>query len=118
MGFLRRLRGDDPAGAGPPTDGTRHVIVADENGLLFVDPVCPYCGAAFDPLPKRGKKCPACGEAVVRERGADDLVRLVRVGAPTDDSAGERERAASDSLFYRDPLSNPDSDGSGLARAR
>lgn len=101
MGFLRRLRGDNaPTDDAAPTKPPP-VIVADENGLLFVDPVCPHCGARFDPLPKRGKKCPACGEPVVRDRGADDLVRLVRAGDATDEGAEERVRAAHDSLFFR-----------------
>jgi len=74
--------------------------VADDRGVLYVDPVCPHCRTRFDPLPKRGRKCPACGQPVVYARGDDDLVRLRRPDDPEDkDAAWARDQAARDALF-------------------
>lgn len=52
---------------------------ADENGGRPYDRrTCPYCEAAFDPLPKAKKRCPACGETVYVRSGPDGLRHILR----------------------------------------
>jgi len=63
--------------------------------------VCPYCGVDLEPAPGRTKKCPECGEKVVRRRdrftdeisyltvddnyGADCYLRLDNMGLSDSD---------------------------------
>jgi ssDNA-binding Zn-finger/Zn-ribbon topoisomerase 1 len=39
---------------------------------------CPYCEAAFDPLPKSKKRCPSCGQTVWVRSGPDRLRHILR----------------------------------------
>ena len=80
MSFLRRL-----LGSAAPTDGVVPPVapppkpVMDQQGVIYVGIACPYCGVAFDGPPGSTRKCPACGQHVIRDRSAlDDLVRLIR----------------------------------------
>jgi len=92
-------RGPDATSVTPPAAAT---IAVDKYGVIYVDPFCPYCRAPFDPLPKRDRKCPACGQAVARRRDRDDLVRLVRAAEGTsDDQDSQRWTDAKDALFTR-----------------
>jgi hypothetical protein len=105
MRLIRRgATGDQPGGesssAAPSAESPTRVAV-DERGVIYVDPSCPHCGHVFDPPPKRGRKCPACGKVVVYDRGFDDLVRLVREDAGASEEEWARLKEAEDALFQR-----------------
>ena len=68
---------------------------------------CPYCGVAFDPLPRAKKRCPSCGEMVWVRAGPDGrryILREVDLAAHEArwDDEMDRRAAAEDARISRE----------------
>ena len=47
-------------------------------GAIYARNTCPHCSSRLAKLPVRNTKCPACGRPIVRIRGDDYVVYLLR----------------------------------------
>ena len=105
MSFIRRLiQGGPPAeGAAPPVVPAPRAVM-DERGVIYVGMACPYCGVEFDKPPGSSRKCPACGQHVIRDRSAlDDLVRLIREDQVSDATYDAVQLARDRQFQAKDP---------------
>ena len=50
----------------------------EAKGAIYARNTCPHCSSRLAKLPVRNTKCPACGRPIVRIRGDDYVVYLLR----------------------------------------
>lgn len=50
----------------------------EAKGVIYAGNRCPHCSSRLVKLPARNSKCPACGQLIVRIRGDDNVVYLLR----------------------------------------
>jgi hypothetical protein len=50
----------------------------EATGVVYARNTCPYCATRLEKLPVRSMKCPTCREPIVRIRGNDYVVYLMR----------------------------------------
>jgi len=55
-------------------------------------PACPYCGVIYDTPPTATRKCPECGNTIIRRKQGDDIRYLTEDQAKTHDA--QRSAAA------------------------
>jgi hypothetical protein len=64
----------EPPGLWVPVSGG----AIEANGTIYAGNRCPHCSIRLTKLPRRDSRCRSCGGAIVRIKGDDNLVYLLR----------------------------------------